>query len=78
MGGSGSVEARDRAASGADHGGATADTRGNRATCDLLPSAAPSFLEACAKLAGEAAARHDFDRACALINKAAKGCCTGR
>jgi hypothetical protein len=35
-----------------------------------LPSAVPSFMEACAKLAGEAAARGDFDRARALIVKA--------
>ena len=37
-----------------------------------LPSAVPSFLEACAKQAGEAAARGDFDRARALIEKAAR------
>ena len=37
-----------------------------------LPSAVPSFLEACARLAGEAAARGDFDRARALIDKAAR------
>jgi len=37
-----------------------------------LPSAVPSFLEACARLAGEAAARGDFDRARALIEKAAR------
>ena len=37
-----------------------------------LPSAVPSFLEACAKLAGEAAARGDFGRARALVEKAAR------
>jgi len=37
-----------------------------------LPSPVPSFLEACAKLAGEAAARGDFVRARELIEKAAR------
>ncbi len=36
-----------------------------------LPSAVPSFLEACAKLAGQAAAEGDFERAKMLIQKAA-------
>ncbi len=36
-----------------------------------LPSAVPSFLEACAKLAGRAAAEGDFERAKVLIQKAA-------
>lgn len=37
-----------------------------------LPSAVPSFLEACARLASEAAARRDFARARDLIEKAAR------
>jgi len=37
-----------------------------------LPSAVPSFLEACARLASDAAARGDFVRARALIDKAAR------
>ncbi len=37
-----------------------------------LPSAVPSFLEACAKLAGQAAAEGDFERAKMLIEKAAR------
>jgi hypothetical protein len=32
----------------------------------------PSFLEACARLAGDAAAHGDFDRARVLIEKAAR------
>jgi hypothetical protein len=39
---------------------------------DHLPSVVPSFLEACARLAGEAAARGDFARARELIEKAAR------
>jgi hypothetical protein len=53
-----------------------AETRGERVTRDPdpdhLPSAVPSFLEACAKLAGEAAARGDFTRARELVEKAAR------
>ena len=37
-----------------------------------LPSPIPSFLEACARLAGEAAMRGDFVRARELIEKAAR------
>lgn len=37
-----------------------------------LPSPVPSFLEACGRLAAEAAARGDFDRARELIEKAAR------
>ena len=37
-----------------------------------LPSAVPSFLEACARLASEAAMRGDFVRARELIEKAAR------
>jgi len=37
-----------------------------------LPSAVPSFLEACAKLALEAATRGDYIRARELIEKAAR------
>jgi len=51
---------------------AAAESRGERVTRDPLPSAVPSFLEACAKLAGEAAARGDFVRARELIEKAAR------
>jgi hypothetical protein len=51
-------------------------TRGEAVTRDPdpdhLPSAVPSFLEACAKLAGEAAARGDFNRARELVEKAAR------
>lgn len=59
------------AASGAAAPGDGAGSRGCAATCDL-PSSVPSFLEACAKLAGEAAARGDFVRARELIEKAAR------
>jgi hypothetical protein len=51
------------------------DASGRVATAphdDALPSAVPSFLEACAKLAGEAAARGDFARARELVEKAAR------
>jgi hypothetical protein len=37
-----------------------------------LPSAVPSFLEACARLAARAAAEGDFDRARGLIEKASR------
>jgi hypothetical protein len=37
-----------------------------------LPSAVPSFLQACAQLASEAASRGDFQRARDLIEKAAR------
>jgi hypothetical protein len=37
-----------------------------------LPSAVPSFLEACAKLGAEAAERGDFARAVELMQKAAR------
>jgi len=37
-----------------------------------LPSAVPSFLEACARLAGQAAQEGDFERAKLLIEKAAR------
>jgi hypothetical protein len=37
-----------------------------------LPSAIPAFLEACAKMAGEAAARGDYARAHHLIGLAAR------
>jgi hypothetical protein len=37
-----------------------------------LPSAVPSFLEACASLASQAAAHGDFERAKVLIEKAAQ------
>jgi hypothetical protein len=39
---------------------------------DALPSAVPSFLEACARLASEAAMRGDFIRARNLIERAAR------
>ena len=44
----------------------------NASSARPLPSAVPSFLEACARLAAEAAARHDFARASELIEKAAR------
>jgi hypothetical protein len=37
-----------------------------------LPSAVPSFLEACASLAQRAAERGDFERAVELMQKAAR------
>jgi hypothetical protein len=51
---------------------AVAESRGEGVTRDPLPNGVPSFLEACAKLAGEAAARGDFARARELIEKAAR------
>jgi hypothetical protein len=45
----------------------TADAASSR-----LPSAVPSFLQACAQLAAEAASRGDFERARDLIEKAAR------
>jgi hypothetical protein len=51
-------------------------TRGEAVTRDPdpdhLPSAIPSFLEACSRLATKAAERGDFDRALELIAKAAR------
>jgi len=44
----------------------------SRAAGRPLPSSVPSFLEACARLASEAAARGDFVRARELIEKAAR------
>ncbi len=70
--GSGGVDARDGAGSSDAPREPAAATRGAGATCDPLPSSIPSFLEACAKLASEAAAQHDLERACDLIHKAAK------
>ncbi len=61
-----------RAGSHAGAPDAAAESRGAAVTRDPLPSAVPSFLEACAKLAGEAATRGDFDRARELIEKAAR------
>jgi hypothetical protein len=68
----GTYEARDGAGRG---GTGPADASGRVATDTDgtgLPSAVPSFLEACAKLAGEAAARGDFTRARELVEKAAR------
>lgn len=67
----GDAEAQVGAASGAAGTEPGAGSRGSAATRDL-PSAVPSFLEACANLASAAAARGDFARARELIEKAAR------
>ncbi len=41
-----------------------------------LPSAIPSFIEACGKLAGEAAARGDLEQAREILERAARAATT--